>query len=80
MEGFNANLEPLCDMWVVYRAGLRVEDVQSSIKRRADARAAKDYAAADAERAFLAERGIMIMDGPEGTHWRPGVPGLKIEQ
>ncbi len=73
-------MEALCDMWVLYRAGLREEDVQSSIKRRADARAAKDYASADAERAFLAERGIMIMDGPEGTQWRPGVPGLKVEQ
>ncbi|BDA41580.1 Cysteine-tRNA ligase [Coccomyxa sp. Obi] len=64
----------------LHRAGLREEDVQSSIKRRADARAAKDYASADAERAFLAERGIMIMDGPEGTQWRPGVPGLKVDQ
>ena len=50
------------------------QDVELSIERRAVARAAKDYASADKERAFLAQRGIMIMDGPQGTLWRPGVP------
>ena len=75
-----SEVELLCDVWVLCRAGLKEEDVQSSIKRRSDARAAKDYASADAERAFLAEHGIMIMDGPEGTQWRPGVPALKAEQ
>ncbi len=49
------------------------EAVEESIARRADARAGKDYAAADRERAYLAERGILIMDGPQGTQWRPGV-------
>jgi cysteinyl-tRNA synthetase len=61
-----------CHMWC--RAGLVEQDVELSIERRAVARAAKDYASADKERAFLAQRGIMIMDGPQGTLWRPGVP------
>ncbi|EIE25292.1 tRNA synthetase class I (C) family protein [Coccomyxa subellipsoidea C-169] len=58
----------------LHRAGLKEQDVELSIERRAVARAAKDYASADKERAFLAERGIMIMDGSEGTLWRPGIP------
>lgn len=44
------------------------------MKRRADARAAKDFDAADIERASLAERGILLMDGTQGSTWRPGVP------
>lgn len=54
------------------------EDVKQSIGKRAAARAAKDFAAADKERAFLAERGIMIMDGPDGTQWRPGIPDVQV--
>jgi cysteinyl-tRNA synthetase len=50
------------------------KDIEESIVRRAAARAAKDYAAADRERTLLAERGILIMDGPQGSQWRPGVP------
>ena len=58
------------------RAGLTEQDVQDSIARRAAARAAKDYAASDAEREFLAGKGILIMDMPTGTVWRPGVQEL----
>ncbi len=50
------------------------EDISESMKRRADARAAKDFDAADIERASLAERGILLMDGTQGSTWRPGVP------
>ena len=56
------------------RAGLTENDISDSIERRAAARAAKDYGAADNERALLAERGILLMDGPQGSTWRPGVP------
>jgi len=34
---------------------------------------AKDFEEADAVRARLDAVGIMIMDGPAGTTWRPGV-------
>ena len=61
-------------MCVTCRAGLSEQDVQDSIARRATARSAKDYAAADAERQFLAGKGILIMDGLSGTEWRPGLP------
>jgi cysteinyl-tRNA synthetase len=33
----------------------------------------KDFEEADAVRARLAEAGILIMDSPAGTTWRPGV-------
>lgn len=56
------------------RAGLSEADIAAAINERADARAAKDYAASDAVRARLAAVGVMIMDTPAGTTWRPGLP------
>ncbi|KAI8476396.1 MAG: cysteinyl-tRNA synthetase [Monoraphidium minutum] len=55
------------------RAGLTAEQVAARIEARASARAAKDFAAADAVRVELAAQGILIMDTPQGTAWRPGV-------
>ena len=43
--------------------------VQSHIEARAAAKAAKDWAAADAIRDELTSMGIAIKDGPEGTTW-----------
>ena len=43
--------------------------VESQIEARAAAKAAKDWAAADAIRDELAAMGIAIKDGPEGTTW-----------
>jgi cysteinyl-tRNA synthetase len=43
--------------------------IREAIGRRAAARATKDFAAADAVRAELAEKGIGLKDGPEGTSW-----------
>ena len=60
------------------RADLTEQDVEESIARRAAARAAGDYAAADAERAFLSGKGILIMDGPSGTVWRPGLLDAEV--
>jgi cysteinyl-tRNA synthetase len=48
--------------------------VEERIAARAAARAAKDFAAADAVRVELSAKGIMLMDSPEGTTWRPGLP------
>ena len=64
----------------IRRANLSEQDIQDSIARRAAARAAKDYAASDAEREFLASKGILIMDGPTGTQWRPGVQEIALVQ
>jgi cysteinyl-tRNA synthetase len=48
--------------------------VAEHIAARAKAREAKDFAAADAVRQELAAKGIMLMDSPQGTTWRPGLP------
>tara|TARA_Y100001973_G_scaffold13687_1_gene19399 strand:+ start:4000 stop:5379 length:1380 start_codon:yes stop_codon:yes gene_type:complete len=44
--------------------------VEALIKQRNDARAAKDWAAADAARDQLTELGIELEDTPQGTRWR----------
>ena len=49
---------------------LSVSDIESLIARRNEARAAKDFAAADAIRDELAAKGVSIEDGPDGTRWR----------
>jgi cysteinyl-tRNA synthetase len=49
---------------------LSADDIESLIGKRNEARAAKDFAAADAIRDELAARGVSIEDGPDGTRWR----------
>jgi cysteinyl-tRNA synthetase len=44
--------------------------VQERLDRRQAARAARDFATADAIRAELAARGIAIEDGPDGARWK----------
>jgi cysteinyl-tRNA synthetase len=46
------------------------DDIDALIEKRNAARAAKDFAAADAIRDELAAAGIQIEDGPGGTIWR----------
>jgi cysteinyl-tRNA synthetase len=47
--------------------------VEELIARRNAARAARDFAAADALRAQLAELGIELLDGKDGVKWRRAV-------
>ncbi len=47
-----------------------VAEIESLIKARNDARASKDWAAADAARDALTALNIVLEDGPEGTTWR----------
>ncbi|MBL0891587.1 MAG: cysteine--tRNA ligase [Gemmatimonadaceae bacterium] len=46
--------------------------VEEGLAARRDARDRRDFAAADAVRAELSARGILIEDGPSGTRWRKG--------
>jgi cysteinyl-tRNA synthetase len=49
--------------------GLRDVDIEEKIIRRRDARAAKNFAEADAIRAELLKIGIDMQDTPSGTEW-----------
>lgn len=59
------------------RAELSEDAVQEAICERAQARADKDYARGDEIRDGLAAKGVMLMDVPGGTTWRPG-PRLDV--
>ena len=47
--------------------GLGEAEIEALIKKRADARKAKDFATADAVRKELADKGVVIEDTPNGT-------------
>jgi cysteinyl-tRNA synthetase len=49
--------------------GMAAEDIEALISRRAQAKAAKDFATADAVRRQLLEQGVQLKDGPAGTTW-----------
>ena len=51
---------------------LTAHDVEAILEKRRVAKLDKDYAAADAYRDQLAQAGIRIEDGPDGTTWRRG--------
>lgn len=48
------------------------ELIESLIKQRNDARAAKNWAQADSARDKLNEMNVVLEDGPQGTTWRRG--------
>jgi cysteinyl-tRNA synthetase len=57
------------EVW--FRGGAEDTDaIDAAIQERLNARKARDFARADAIRAELAERGILLEDGPGGTTWR----------
>jgi len=51
---------------------LSASDIESLIEKRNEARAEKNFAAADAIRDELLRKGVSIEDGPDGTKWRRG--------
>jgi cysteinyl-tRNA synthetase len=56
------------DEW--FRAGADRAEIEAAIAQRLAARSIRDFAWADAIRADLATRGILLEDGPAGTTWR----------
>lgn len=73
-DGLNA-----CSACLSNRADIGEDQIAAAIEERAAARAAKDYAAADAVRLRLEASGILIMDTPQGTSWKPG-PRLHVAE
>ena len=49
---------------------VEIIQIEALIKQRNEARAAKDWATADAARNALSAMGIVLEDGPNGTTWR----------
>ncbi|MCF8029918.1 MAG: cysteine--tRNA ligase [Desulfohalobiaceae bacterium] len=49
--------------------GLDLEKVESLVRERGEARQSKDFSRADALRDQLAEMGVTLQDGPQGTVW-----------
>ena len=67
-------LDPLAAPWAGPRSGADLRSVVDALVRvaleqREAARARKDYAAADAIRAQLAEAGVTVEDTPRGPRW-----------
>ena len=44
-------------------------DIEERVARRAEAKAARDFARADAIRRQLADEGVLLQDSPQGTTW-----------
>jgi cysteinyl-tRNA synthetase len=62
-------LQQTPDEW--FRGGAEeAAEIEVAIAERYAARKAKDFARADSIRAELADRGILLEDGPKGTTWR----------
>ena len=68
-------IDPLSAQWSAASSGASGEHaaldalIQSLLKQRMEARAAKDFARADEIRNQLSDAGIAVSDGADGTHW-----------
>ncbi len=71
-DDVGATLQQLRELALV-RAGLSEADVAAALQQRAEARQAKDFARGDEIRVQLAAKGVLVMDTPQGSTWRPGL-------
>ncbi|KAM3259732.1 hypothetical protein ACQJBY_051170 [Aegilops geniculata] len=72
-SGYHEALQQLREK-ALRRAGVTEEQVLRKIEERTAARKAKQFGRSDEIRDELAALGIALMDGPDGTAWRPSVP------
>jgi cysteinyl-tRNA synthetase len=56
--------------YLIRDRGINVDEVKAQIDKRNQARASKDWAAADQMRDALIKQGVAIMDTPLGTTWQ----------
>ena len=61
-EGTEANSAPSSDPFIA--------EIEQMIQKRKDAKAAKDYALADSIRQALADKGVTLVDTPQGTTYK----------
>ncbi len=52
------------------RPPVPVDEIERLIEDRRAARQRRDFAAADGIRVSLADRGVLLEDGPAGTRWK----------
>jgi cysteinyl-tRNA synthetase len=63
------SFESIFGMRLGPQAGLD-DEIEALIRRRQEARAARDWAASDRIRDDLACRGIILEDTPQGVRWK----------
>ena len=52
------------------QSGVSEAEIERRMAERQEARRRRDFAAADRIRAELAELGVLVEDGPQGTRWK----------
>jgi cysteinyl-tRNA synthetase len=78
LRGFGEGLGILVDDPEAYLrggagdAGLSDAAIEDLIRRRLEARSAKEWGEADRIRDELKAQGVVLEDGPDGTSWRRG--------